>query len=350
MYSKLMWVLFAVFGFLLTSSNDVTAASEFEGVTLTVASYGGKWDETQTVSIAERLKKQYGIEVIYRPGVAIQHIARAVIMKDHPEFDLMFIDSPNMPRAIDAGIIDEVTEKDVPSLQNIYREAREFGNRGVPIVFSPFGLAYNTNRIKTPPTAYADLWNPEYKGKVALFDLTNDAGVVTLLAVATSLGGGVNNVEPAFAKLKTLRPNLVTVSPSTEAIAQLLQQEEAWVAPLYSGRTLVLKNQGVPVKLVIPKDGAYTTIVYLNVVKGSPKRAAALKYVELAIDEEAQLAIATRSFYPPTNRTVKLPANISDQLPFYGAENVRARTTVDWAAVAKNRPAWIERWHQELGM
>jgi putative spermidine/putrescine transport system substrate-binding protein len=337
------WIIIGLL--LFSATNTYAQKKQFEGVTLTVSSYGGPWDDTQRLSIAERLKEQFGATVIYQPGVAIQAIAKATTMKANPEFDLMYIDSPNMPRAIEAGIIDEVTDNDVPNLSRVYPGAREFGKYGVPIVFVPFGLAYNTQKVKTPPTGYSDLGNPEYKGKVALFDLTNDAGIIALLALNS---GGIGNVDQGFAKLRALAPNLLTITPSSGTMAQLIQQEEAWVAPHYAARILLLKKQGSPVNLVIPKDGAYTTVSYVNLVKGSKNRAAALKYLDLALADEAQLAMAERNFYPPTSSEVKIPDNVAAQLPFHGVDSVKKLKSVDWEAVSKNRTAWIERWNMEM--
>lgn len=332
----------------LTWSGVSTAQDNLKGTTLTVASYGGPWDATQQEMIADKLRDQYGISVKYVPGVAIQHIAKAALTKQNPEFDLMYIDSPNMTRAIDAGVIDKVTVNDVPGLEDVYPQAREFGDYGVPITFGSIGIAYNTEKIEVPPVTYSDLGNSEYKGKVALFDLTNDARVISLIAIAQEQGGSVDNVDPAFKFLDKIKGNLLTVTPSSGTMAQLLQQQEAFVGPHYSPRIMLMKQQGVPLELVTPEDARYVTIGYINLVSNSKQRAAALKYLELAISEPAQRAMAEKNFYGPTNRTLELTPEVQEKLPIYGEDSVKSIRPVDWRIVAENRPAWIERWNKTL--
>jgi Bacterial extracellular solute-binding protein len=40
--------------------------------------------------------------------------------------------------------------------------------KGVGFFTYVTGLAYNTEIVKTPPTSWKDLWDPKYKGKIAI--------------------------------------------------------------------------------------------------------------------------------------------------------------------------------------
>ena len=46
------------------------------------------------------------------------------------------------------------------------------------------GIAYSTKRMKTAPTSWADLWDPNVAGKVIMPSLQNTEGFWTLLAAA----------------------------------------------------------------------------------------------------------------------------------------------------------------------
>jgi len=54
-------------------------------------------------------------------------------------------------------------------------------------------IIYNADKVTTPPTAYADLWNPEYAGKIVLLD---DSRVIIGMTLLT-LGYDVNTKDPA---------------------------------------------------------------------------------------------------------------------------------------------------------
>ncbi|HXJ83390.1 MAG TPA: ABC transporter substrate-binding protein [Candidatus Methylomirabilis sp.] len=333
---------------LLVTCLPAFAAKEFDGITLNVSSFGGGFDEVLKATVATPLKEKYGLTVVYHPGTGLQSIAKVMAARDQPPLDVLMIDSPSMPTVIEAGIVEPITEQDVPSLRSLHRQGREFGAYGAGFCFAPLVMSYNTQRVKTPPAAFADLARPEYKGRAAMFNLENNGGVLTLLALAESSGGGVNNVAPGFAKLREIKPNLVSTPSAPPALAQLFQQGEAWVAANWLGRVLALQADGFPVEVVVPREGLYAMVTYVNVVKNTKVRAAALKYVEQQISAEASLGMAQKFFYAPTNASVKLPDDLARKVLLYG-DNLTKIKVADWAAVAKNRGAWIEQWNREMG-
>jgi putative spermidine/putrescine transport system substrate-binding protein len=332
---------------LLAAVSPAQAAKEFDGVTLNVNGYGGGFDEVLKQTVARPLKDKYGIDVVYQPGTALQAISKIMASKDNPPLDILMMDSPNFPSVMEAGIIDQVTDAEVPAIRNLHKGVREFGNYGVPFIYAYMVLSYNKEKIKNPPASYLDLARPEYKGRLAMFNLENNGGVLTLLALAEASGGGVNNIAPGFAKLRELKASLVSTPSANPALVQLFQQGEAWVAPNWSGRVLTLQSEAFPVEMVVPKEGLYSVLSYVNLVKGTKQRAAALKYIEQAISPEAGLGMAQKFSYPPTNATTKLPDDLGKKLILYG-DGVNKARMADWAAIARNRGAWIEQWNKEM--
>ena len=75
----------------------------------------------------------------------------------------------------------------------------------------------NPNKIKTPPTSFEDLWNPEYKGRVGLYDQIyfNYIYAASLVAVGT-----MGSVQPAFDKLLEMKEKVQPrLYPSHDALA-----------------------------------------------------------------------------------------------------------------------------------
>jgi putative spermidine/putrescine transport system substrate-binding protein len=157
----------------------------------------------------------------------------------------------------------------------------------------------------------------------------------------------VSNIAPGFAKLREMKAGFVSTPAANPALVQLFQQGEAWVAPNWSGRVFTLQSEGFPVEMAVPKEGLYSVLSYVNLVKNTKQRGAALKYIEQAISPEAGLGMAQKFSYPPTNATTKLPDDLGKKLILYGDGVSKARMA-DWAAIAKNRGAWIEQWNREM--
>lgn len=331
----------------LLTATSAMGAREFEGVTLNVNGFGGAFDEVLKATVAKPLKDRYGIDVLYHPGTALQAISKVMAARENPPFDILMNDSPNMPTLIADGVIDQVTEKEIPTLAQLYKPAREFGNHGVPFMIASVVLSYNKEKVKNPPASYLDLARPEYKGRAAMFNLENNGGILTLLALAEASGGSVHNIAPGFARLRDLKPNLVATPAANPALVQLFQQGEAWVAANWIGRALSLQAEGFPVEIAVPKEGMYAVFTYVNLVKNSKQRAAAIKYLEQQISAEAQMGMATKFFYAPTNVTVKLPDDVAKKVVLYG-NDVKLTKLSDWNAIAKQRGAWIEQWNREM--
>jgi len=116
-------------------------------------------------------------------------------------------------------------------------------------------IVYNADRVTTAPKSYADLWNPEYAGKIVLLD---DSRVIIGMTLLT-LGYDVNTRDPAQleeakAKLAQLVPNVKLFdsdSPKTALIAGDVDLGVVWTGEAYTA------NQENPAfKFVYPTEGA----------------------------------------------------------------------------------------------
>lgn len=347
---NLGWIAGVAAGAMLLAAPAFAQQKEFDGVTLNINGFGTAFDDVLKETIAKPLKEKYGIEVVYNPGTAAAAVAKLIASKDKPPFDLIMVDSPNMPDLMAAGVIEKITAKDVPPIADIYPQLREFNEYGIPFVIASMPLYYNKEKIKNPPASIADLARPEYKGRVVNFNLENNGGLLTLIALAESNGGSVSNIAPGFAAYEKIKPNLLSTPPSTVTIYQLIEQGEAWVGSYWNGRILLAQNKGFPIEMVIPKEGLYSSQSYVNLVANLPpkQRAAALKYLELALSPEAATLMAKNVFYAPTRKSIQLPPEVAARVIPYGEAQVKQVKLADWNTVAKNRSAWMEQWNRTM--
>lgn len=76
---------------------------------------------------------------------------------------------------ISAKLILPIDLKNVPNYQDlipIFQKAEHITEAGevygVPFIYAPYGLAYNTTLLKEPPASWAAFWDPQYAGKYAI--------------------------------------------------------------------------------------------------------------------------------------------------------------------------------------
>jgi putative spermidine/putrescine transport system substrate-binding protein len=78
------------------------------------------------------------------------------------------------------------------------------------------GIAYNKTAMKTPPTSWADLFDPKYKGRIIIPSLQNTEGLPSLfvaghLATGASFAAAQKDTDAGFKKLAGIKANLLTI-------------------------------------------------------------------------------------------------------------------------------------------
>jgi len=321
---------------------------EFEGTKIVVNGFGGNLDDVLVENVSKVLKDKYGITVEIVPGSIASAYAKAMTSRSNPAFDVLITDDITLRSAAKAGLIEEVSIADVPNMAQLYPNFMPLGGYGLPFFASVTALTYNKEHVKTPPQALSDLANHELKGRVGIFNLESVGGVVSLIALADANGGSIQNVDPGFAKLKEIAPNLATATSSPVELYNLLQRGEIWASSFWSGRVNALIDHGAPLGITVPKEGLRGNLDFASLVKGTKSHGAALKFMDQITSVQTSLAIARSVYFGPTNRTVTLPPEIEKRVLPYGAEMIASMPPVDWDVVVAKRASWIERWNREM--
>src|SRR5699024_2854144 len=107
------------------------------------------------------------------------------------------------------GYMLPLTPAMIPNLDNAMMQVKDPTNGdvlGVIGVIQPAGLGYRTDLLPNPPKSWKDLWNPEYKGQVGLYTLTNSLGAMTVLSVGKVWFGDEHKYDEAIDKIAELKP------------------------------------------------------------------------------------------------------------------------------------------------
>lgn len=329
---------------LLSSTVALGQQKEFSGVTLRVNGFGGDYDKVLMEHVAKPLKEKYDLNVIFTPGSTSADAAKLISSKDDPPYDIFIADSPLMPMLIKAGVIQQVSEAEVPELKRVRPQFRQFGSFGVPFTTSAVIPLYNTAHT-APVATFSDLGRPNLKGKVAFQNPSSTAGALTLVALAEENGGSIDNMEPGFRKLEEMKANLVGTPTATVNLLQFFQNGEAWAGSFWDGRVAAMKKRGVPVEMVVPRGGIYSVVTYANPVVKSKHPKAVAAYLRQALSDEALTAMAAALAYPPTT-DVKVPPDVAKTLLVYGDDRMSIVKPMDWEKFARLRSEWLERFNK----
>jgi len=201
--------------------------------------------------------------------------------------------------------------------------------------------------VKVSPRSWLDLWQPGFKGHVAIPDVAQTAGYEFLAEVARLHGGSEQTIDPGFEAIKKLKPSIVNIYKDPDGLSRLLTSGEAWIGPWYNDRFNQLKKAGAPVAFVQPKEGAVAIISTMSVPVGAPNPDLAMRFINFFLSTPIEGAWANEMQEGPTNREVMLSAALSSAAIPHG-EGVSKLVSLDMGTISQRLPDWISRWQREI--
>lgn len=157
------------------------------------------------------------------------------------------------------GLLQELDHAQLPVLANFDSNYLDFefdpGNKyTIPYQAGTDAIVVNTDTVENVPQAWADLWKPEYAGRMVFLDDSRATIGITLL----TLGYDVNTTDPAQleeakAKLAELVPNIKLFdsdSPKTALIAGDVDLGLTWTA-----EALLAQQENPAIQYIYPTEG-----------------------------------------------------------------------------------------------
>src|SRR5262249_49914997 len=279
--------------------------------------YGGDYGDVMKKLVIEPFEKQFNARIVYdATGTSAQKLAKVRATRDTYTWDVTVLTGYDLLAGGREGLLEPVDAAKVPNLTRLWDFAQKEGQGWGPITsVGPLILLYNRERVKPAPDSWAVLWDPKYKGKVAVSHVSEGKGLFLLLLAAYMSGGDEKRIDPGFARVRELVPNVgawLTLSPQ---YVPYLQREDVWLTPYWNGRAQLMIDRGLPGGRVTPKEGTLATTTALGVPKSSPNKSLAFEFVNFSLDAAQQEASARKIYSGPPNREVKVPAELASRVP-----------------------------------
>jgi putative spermidine/putrescine transport system substrate-binding protein len=334
---RILWLIAMISLLVFSLSPSTHAAGK-----LVFGGWSGDWGTMAEKYVYEPFKQEYGAEIMHIYGGSADIFARIRAQKADPQIDVVTLTELMTLNAINEDLLWPLREENVPNLDDVWGKA-QMSPYGPAILLADVGIAYNTEKVKTPPTSWRDLWKPEYKGRVAIPGFGHASNLAFLTMAAILEGGDEHNIEPGFKLLEQLEPNVIATYTTDADVYTLFEREEIWLAVWYNGPTWAMTEKGFPIAYVRPKEGVPGIRSFINVVKNCKNRDLAEKMVNQHISVEAQKGMAEDIYYGPVNKKVTLTPELAQKMP-YGEEGLKGFLVFDWGHIVAQLPKWQERW------
>lgn len=198
-------------------------------------------------------------------------------------YDVIIPSDYMIARLIEEDMLEPINFDNVPNYQYVDETFRDQtydpDNRySVPYTWGTVGLIYNTAYVDKEVTSWKTMWDPDYGGKILMFDNPRDS-----FAIAQSLLGiDLNSENPAQLqaaadKLKKQKP--LVQSYVMDQIFDTMENEEAWVAAYYAGDYLLMAQKNENLAFCYPEEGFNIFIDAMCIPKSCQNKAAAEAYI-----------------------------------------------------------------------
>lgn len=312
--------------FLSASAGAVTALASrapiarAESSKVVVGTWGGDYGQLLSDLVDKPLLAPRGIEVLQDVANADPRKTKLLAERQsrRGSMDVACLSDSDHYIVASTDMFETVDAAKVSRLDKVFPELRT--DTAIPHIYSAQVILYNVNKVKAPPTSYADLWDPKWRGRIGLADILYSANTV---AAALAGGGGVSNYDPAEQKLMELRSLDVKIYPSNEALAAALKSEEVWLTVMWLARGFMWKKAGIPLSHVVPKEGAVSIVFEASVPRNARNKEGGFTYLDAMLDAKAQVAFADKMGYVPTVSDAVLPEDIARQVSLSEADRAR---------------------------
>jgi putative spermidine/putrescine transport system substrate-binding protein/spermidine/putrescine transport system substrate-binding protein len=178
---------------------------------------------------------------------------------------------------------------------------------GVPFMWGPNPLLYDTTAFKTPPDSWAVFWEPKYRGKISVWD-----DLSTVYMAAQVLGydkpdpSKLYNLDDAQLdavkkKLLELKTNVRKLWTTGGELTNLFQNHEVVAAMGWPLMTNQLRKANFPIGETIPKENTTGWIDHLMITAASERKDLAYAFLEYMIQAKTQKLVTDVTLYTPVN-------------------------------------------------
>jgi putative spermidine/putrescine transport system substrate-binding protein/spermidine/putrescine transport system substrate-binding protein len=178
---------------------------------------------------------------------------------------------------------------------------------GVPFMWGPDPLIYDTTAFAQPPDSWNVLWDPKYRGKISVWD-----DLSTIYMTAQVLGYDKpdpsqlynlsdEQLEAVKKKLLELKPNIRKMWSTGGELTNLFQNHEIVAAMGWPLMTNQLRKVNFPAGETIPKENTTGWIDHLMITSASENKELAYQFLEYMMAAQTQKKVADVTGYTPAN-------------------------------------------------
>lgn len=350
---KLSIVLCALLTGAFTLPIEEAHAGKFDGVTVKLATFGGRWRDIVDKHVTKPFEAEGG-KIEYVLGQPAQNMAKLIAARGQAApFDVYETMDNFLPSLADGGFVAPLDIKNIPNAADLVSRSYADANK-VMVWITQEGIVYNTEKFKElgipKPNRYSDLLNPKLKGRVSLPDISAGGAIPAIVGIAHETGGNEANIDPALDLIAKIQAKSYWSSSSN--LQTMLVNGDVWAAAAQAGNVQRLKGQ-VPLGMSHIQVAGKTGVLkqgYLVKIKGTKQSDAVDWIINQYLTLSMQIATSTEGGQVPVTKAalseLQKDTSLQDFLRLK-PEEITSSYHIDYSKV--DQAGYTQKWNRRIG-
>jgi spermidine/putrescine transport system substrate-binding protein len=301
------------------------------------------WSDYIADNTVPDFEKEFGVKVTYDTYESNEEMV-AKLQAGARGYDIVVPSGYIIPVMVATDLVSPVNKKYITTWNNVspifQNLPTDLGNKyTVPWQWGTTGIAYRTDKIKTPVDSWAVFHNPAFKKKMTMMDDGREVIGSQLRYRGLSLNSR-NPAELAQAKTDCIDAKKNLKAYISAPVKGQLISGDVLIAQLWNGDTTQAKAEQPNLGYVIPKEGTTIWGDSMVIPKSAPNKRAAHEWMNYILRPEVGAALSEATGYGTPNAAAAKV--MKDPVPYPTEEELkRLEYQVD---LDKDTETWDRIW------
>lgn len=307
---------------LLTSVSLLAFASGASAAELNIYAWSGEVPQ----EIIDDFSKETGIAVTFDTYDSNETMM-AKLSAGATGYDLIEPSQYTVQVLAKQGLLQELDHAKIRNIGNLGAPFKQVafdpGQKwSVPYIWGTTGFAYNEDCVKTPPTSWKALWDPQYEGRIYMLD-NMLAAYIAGLQVNGFDAGTTKPEEIEKATQSLIEQKKVLGGYNSTNYGDLVASGEACIVQGWNGSIAQIMEANPKVKYVVPDEGGSMWIDGFAIPKSAKNVEEAYKFIDYIMrpDVAAKAANLSKSATVVDKAKELLPKAVVENAAIYPPED-----------------------------
>ena len=262
------------------------------------------WSDYIADDTVSNFEKQFGVRVTYDTYESNEEMV-AKLQAGATGYDIVVPSGYIVPVMVATGLIAPVSWQYVTNVENLSPIFRDLpsdpGNRyTVPWQWGTSGIAFRTDKVKTPVDSWAVFQDQQYARKMTMMD----DGREVIGSQLRYRGHSLNSIDPdelAQAKADCIAAKRQLKAYISAPVKAQLISGDVWIAQLWNGDATQARAEQANLGYAVPREGCTIWADSMCIPRSAPHKRAAHEWMNYILRPEVGAALSDATGYGTPN-------------------------------------------------